>query len=345
MCTETTDTATTQPVARSELDEATFRGNLKQMEKLLKAGCPVDVSSPPDEANVWTPLHTAARRGDLHAVKLLVENGANIEETWDGYTAEDLARLREHTEVSDYLKKLRKQQKKEVEKVLEEQLTKLLGQTVTVVLDGDEEKTPNEFQIQSLILPEITQNISDMLQVKVTCLKSRDSQISIRQTRDLLFARDLIAYVTERNRDSTQVPSPSPERLDTVSPSRSQDGDQRKVIFVQHFDSYWSRPLEEFEFGVSDDYDAILEGVSRRLGQRVDALYTCDKLSKIKQTGVLVTKHRVIAAAENTNIRDELGSLGDIRSADIVTDRQTGLERIQYTFIEKNSAVIILQAR
>jgi hypothetical protein len=215
MCTETTDTATTQPVARSELDEATFRGNLKQMEKLLKAGCPVDVSSPPDEANVWTPLHTAARRGDLHAVKLLVENGANIEETWDGYTAEDLARLREHTEVSDYLKKLRKQQKKEVEKVLEEQLTKLLGQTVTVVLDGDEEKTPNEFQIQSLILPEITQNISDMLQVKVTCLKSRDSQISIRQTRDLLFARDLIAYVTERNRDSTQVPSPSPERLDT----------------------------------------------------------------------------------------------------------------------------------
>jgi hypothetical protein len=114
---------------------------------------------------------------------------------------------------------------------------------------------------------------------------------------------------------------------------------------VQHFDSYWSRPLEEFEFGVSDDYDAILEGVSRRLGQRVDALYTCDKLSKIKQTGVLVTKHRVIAAAENTNIRDELGSLGDIRSADIVTDRQTGLERIQYTFIEKNSAVIILQAR
>jgi hypothetical protein len=81
------------------------------------------------------------------------------------------------------------------------------------------------------------------------------------------------------------------------------------VIFVQHFDSYWSRPLEEFEFGVSDDYDAILEGVSRRLGQRVDALYTCDKLSKIKQTGVLVTKHRVIAAAENTNIRDELGSL------------------------------------
>jgi hypothetical protein len=99
--------------------------------------------------------------------------------------------------------------------VLEEQLTKLLGQTVTVVLDGDEEKTPNEFQIQSLILPEITQNISDMLQVKVTCLKSRDSQISIRQTRDLLFARDLIAYVTERNRDSTQVPSPSPERLDT----------------------------------------------------------------------------------------------------------------------------------
>ena len=43
------DTPMTEPVARSELDEATFVGDLKRMEKLLKAGCPVDESSPPGD--------------------------------------------------------------------------------------------------------------------------------------------------------------------------------------------------------------------------------------------------------------------------------------------------------
>jgi ankyrin repeat protein len=109
-------TSASRPVARSELDQATFAGNYKRMEELLKQGFDVNQSSPQGQLNLWTPLHTAARRGDLRAVRLLVENGANIEMEWEELTAEDYARKNEYIEISDFLKRKRKELEKDVER-------------------------------------------------------------------------------------------------------------------------------------------------------------------------------------------------------------------------------------
>ena len=92
----------------------------------------------------------------------------------------------------------------------------------------------------------------------------------------------------------------------------SRDRAQRFVVSIQHFSTYWSRPVEKFEFGPDDNYNAILAGISGQLGLPVHCLYTSDKLSKIKQTGVLSTKNRVIAAAEHDRVKEESGALGNI---------------------------------
>ena len=103
------------------------------------------------------------------------------------------------------------------------------------------------------------------------------------------------------------------------------------MVSIQHFSTYWSRPPEEFQFGLNDNYNVVLARVSGQLGLPVDCLYTCDKLSRIKQTGVLVTKHRVIAAVEHARVKGESGTLGNItglamqisdRRTDVRTDRQ-----------------------
>ena len=98
------------------------------------------------------------------------------------------------------------------------------------------------------------------------------------------------------------------------------------MVSIQHFSTYWSRPAEEFEFGLNDDYNAILAGISGRLGLPVHCLYTSDKLSKIKQAGVLSTKSRVIAAAEHDRVKEESGALGNIGYLTdmLIPDRQGG---------------------
>ena len=82
------------------------------------------------------------------------------------------------------------------------------------------------------------------------------------------------------------------------------------TVSIQHFRTYWTRPPKEFEFALNANYDAILDEVSRRLELPVHCLYTSEKLSKIRQTGVLVTKNRVIAASKDDKIRkEECGTL------------------------------------
>jgi hypothetical protein len=299
-------TSASRPVARSELDQATFAGNYKRMEELLKQGFDVNQSSPQGQLNLWTPLHTAARRGDLRAVRLLVENGANIEMEWEELTAEDYARKNEYIEISDFLKRKRKELEKDVERVSQMQLAKLLGQTVTIVLQDDEDAFPHEFQIQSLALADIMKGISEMLGVETRSLKTKQHGTVIIQTRDLLFARDLIACTIE------ELPRAVPEDVEAVDVvAASGNEGQRFGVYVQHFRAYWSRPAEEFKFSLNYDYNAILREISDRLGLPVDCLYTSDKLSKIKQTRVLSTKSRVIAAAEHDRVKEESGSLGD----------------------------------
>ena len=90
------------------------------------------------------------------------------------------------------------------------QLEKLLGQTITVILQGDEDmkKSPYEFQIQSLTLADIMKGISDLMRVEIRSLKTKEHGTIIIQTRDLLFARDLIACTVE------QVPSAIRKHVD-----------------------------------------------------------------------------------------------------------------------------------
>ena len=53
-----------------------------------------------------TPLHRAATRGQLEAVKFLISKGANINigREKDGKTALDLAESRGHEEIAEFLK-------------------------------------------------------------------------------------------------------------------------------------------------------------------------------------------------------------------------------------------------
>jgi hypothetical protein len=184
------------------------------------------------------------------------------------------------------------------------QLAKLLGQTVTIVLQDDEDAFPHEFQIQSLALADIMKGISEMLGVETRSLKTKQHGTVIIQTRDLLFARDLIACTIE------ELPRAVPEDVEAVDVvAASGNEGQRFGVYVQHFRAYWSRPAEEFKFSLNYDYNAILREISDRLGLPVDCLYTSDKLSKIKQTRVLSTKSRVIAAAEHDRVKEESGSL------------------------------------
>ena len=51
------DTSMSGPVARSELDEATFEGDLKRMEELLKEGSDVNQSCPPGNTSTHAQMY------------------------------------------------------------------------------------------------------------------------------------------------------------------------------------------------------------------------------------------------------------------------------------------------
>lgn len=85
---------------KTAMHRAAQLGNKLAVEKLIKAGCPVD------PANSWgeTPLHFATRNGKLGAVKALVEGGANIkQQTAQGDDALELAKKYRFTKVYEYL--------------------------------------------------------------------------------------------------------------------------------------------------------------------------------------------------------------------------------------------------
>ena len=62
-----------------------------------------DAVNVPDE-NLWTPLHEAARGGDLAAVEFLVEHGANLGDTTiTGGSALNIAKKFKHNRVVTFL--------------------------------------------------------------------------------------------------------------------------------------------------------------------------------------------------------------------------------------------------
>ena len=55
----------------------------------------------PSDKNGWTPLHSAARNGDLQICKLIIDNVNNGHPvTNDGHTPKDLADQYHHAEIS-----------------------------------------------------------------------------------------------------------------------------------------------------------------------------------------------------------------------------------------------------
>ncbi|KAH8061902.1 ATPase [Aureococcus anophagefferens] len=65
-----------------------------------------DAVNAPDE-NLWTPLHEAARAGDLETVEFLVEHGANIADTTiSGSSALWIAKQNHHNRVATFFSKL-----------------------------------------------------------------------------------------------------------------------------------------------------------------------------------------------------------------------------------------------
>jgi serine/threonine-protein phosphatase 6 regulatory ankyrin repeat subunit B len=83
------------------LHVAAFHGHLEVCRLLLDWEAEVN---PVTKRKRNSPLHSAARNGHLSVVRLLVEEGANVElRNLDGQTAKDLARIKGHGFVADWL--------------------------------------------------------------------------------------------------------------------------------------------------------------------------------------------------------------------------------------------------
>jgi ankyrin repeat protein len=304
-----------QNIARTALDEATYAKNHQLMKDLLNEKS-IDVSIAVEKALLdkytWAPLHTAAGQGDLEAVKILVDHNADLsKQNTEGYTAEDLARGRKHNDVSEYLARqrvCREQDKKEECKQLQKEV---LGKAITVYLHGSPD-CPSEFRVRSLNMESIMEDISQLLGVEVKLLKMKGTGSRIIQARDLLFTSDVVAVLEE----AVELNFPTCPRDKAIGPV--EEGQTAFKIEVQHFNTYWDKPPVKMEFQATDDFNAIIRRISKQLDLPVHGLYTSDKMSRIKQTEVLQTKHknRVIAAAQDDPVNQESGPLKEPKFLD-----------------------------
>jgi ankyrin len=90
--------------AASRLIAASWLGDLEAMAKILEEeGDELDLNQG-DYENNQTPIHFAAKQGNLKAIEMLVEHGADIErEDRNGWTALTLAGFREQVETVEAL--------------------------------------------------------------------------------------------------------------------------------------------------------------------------------------------------------------------------------------------------
>jgi ankyrin repeat protein len=83
------------------LDTAAVRGNLNEISLLIAAGANIRAAG----EHKYTALHSAVEQGHIDAVRLLVEHGADLfAESDDGMTPLDLAEALEEREISALLR-------------------------------------------------------------------------------------------------------------------------------------------------------------------------------------------------------------------------------------------------
>ncbi|MDC0157608.1 DUF4836 family protein [Verrucomicrobia bacterium] len=98
-----TEPPSSAAIQRAGRTDATEDGNWEGIAGEISAGADIDSQMGEDGE---TPLHRAATRGQLEAVKFLISKGANINigREKDGKTALDLAESRGHEEIAEFLK-------------------------------------------------------------------------------------------------------------------------------------------------------------------------------------------------------------------------------------------------
>ena len=80
--------------------QSQFEGNVQAVKILLENGSQINTT----DNGGWTSLHCAARKGHLEVVKILLENGADRDvNNEDKKTALDLAVERGYDEISECL--------------------------------------------------------------------------------------------------------------------------------------------------------------------------------------------------------------------------------------------------
>lgn len=89
------------------LQEAAWRGKLKALQVLIDMGADLDETWDYPESNEggWSALHITAINGQTEAADMLVKHGATINlKTWKGYTSLDVAIRNGHIRLQNLLK-------------------------------------------------------------------------------------------------------------------------------------------------------------------------------------------------------------------------------------------------
>eukprot|EP00118_Oscarella_pearsei_P028458 m.2199 g.2199 ORF g.2199 m.2199 type:complete len:908 (+) comp8435_c0_seq1:143-2866(+) len=273
---------------RSPIDRLVADSELTELEKVLKTGVNPNEKGLDD----WNPLHTAAAKGDLRAVEILVNYNADITaRDGEGFTPEDWAKRNRLHEVAAFLKKKRIELEKE-----DAADQDLINMTITITSQNPEDD-PVEFPIVSLNLEETLKEISITLSTEITQLVSQaDPAVIIKKMDQLKDIREVIAMTSTDKRPET---SPTHRPLNVTEESVA--GARQPDVLVHHIDYYWDPPVL-FRFKPYEDWSVILSQVSKALGKEIVNLYTWDKLSKITTGRILAQKARVVAVTKGTNM-------------------------------------------
>eukprot|EP00118_Oscarella_pearsei_P001963 m.9047 g.9047 ORF g.9047 m.9047 type:complete len:902 (+) comp21043_c0_seq2:131-2836(+) len=278
--------------SRSRVDRLVARREMQELEGVLESG------ANPNEVvrQDWNPLHTAAARGDMKAVKILLKYNAHITaRDADGFTPEDWANRNHHEEVAALLREKRIDLERR-----EAPDQDLLNMTITISSEHPEDD-PVEFPIVCLDLKESLKEISVMMNRRVNQLVSKaNPAVVILNMNQLKEIREVIAMTGDDQRSPTPPSYAQPKSMNLLEEGPVH-GPEFPAVLVHSIDNYWDIPFS-FRFKPYEDWALILRQVSQALGREIVNLYTWDKLSRITTGRILAGKGRIVAATKGTNM-------------------------------------------